>query len=232
MKVMVVSKEGEKKNKQSKNIRPVDVKEDEQPSPPKKMMTAFKHFQAKFKSKVSEEMVGASGMEVRRELGKRWKALSNEKKLEFVKIKENDEEKENCGVFVKDVVNGEGQLDIKCKTELEQTIGDFVAEEDANGHQQMDLKCETGLEQFSEDLSLDYASNDEVKPSFLMDCPAQSNESEMIVNITLDEIDKFAIETKFYAEDKRWSNYENPELELSLPEKKVLELVTGVVSVR
>merc|ERR1719186_1190762 len=165
-KVMVVSKEGEK-NRQSKNIRLVDVKEDGQPSPPKKMMTAFKHFQANFKSKVSEEMVGASGMEVRRELGKRWKALSNEKKLEFVKIKENDEEKENCGVFVKDVVNGEGQLDIKCKTELDQTIGDLVAEEDANGHQQMDLKCETEFEQISEDLSLDYASNDEVMSSVL-----------------------------------------------------------------
>merc|ERR1712096_201240 len=218
---MAVSKEGEKKNKQSKNIRPVDVKEDEQPSPPKKIMTAFKHFQAKYKSKVSEEMVGASGLEVRRELGRRWKALSNEKKLEFVKIKENDEEKENYGVFVKDVVNGEDQFDIKCKTELEQTIGDFVAEE-------TDLKCETGLDQISEDLSLDYASNYEVKPSFLMDCPAQSNESEMIVNITLDEIDKFAIETKFYTEDERCNNYENPELEYSLPEKKVLELVTDI----
>merc|ERR1712096_505660 len=158
---MAVSKEGEKKNKQSKNIRPVDVKEDEQPSPPKKIMTAFKHFQAKYKSKVSEEMVGASGMEVRRELGKRWKALSNAKKLEFVKIKEHDEEKENYGVFVKDVVKGEDQFDIKCKTELEQTTGDFVAEEDVNVHQQIDLKCETELEQICEDLSLDDASNDE-----------------------------------------------------------------------
>ena len=84
-------------------------------------------------------------------------------------------------------------------------------------------KYETELEQISEDLSLDDPSKDELKFSFLVDCPALVNES-MTINITLDEIDKFAIETKFYTEDDRWTNSENPELELSSPEKNVLRV--------
>ena len=229
VKGIVASREGGKK-KQSKNTSSVDEKKDKKqtsPSPPKQMMAAFKHFEAKYKSKVAEEMVGASGMEVRRELGRRWKALSNEKKLKFVTIKENDEEKDKFGVFMKKIVNGEHHLDIKCKTEVEQTICDFVVEEDVNDDQKFNLKYETKLEQISQDLSLDDSSEDVVKSSVLVDFPAQSNES-MTINITLDEIDKFAIETKFYTEDERWNNSENPELELSSPEKKVLELVTDI----
>ena len=50
-------------------------------SPTKNLMTAFKNYRDLNKSKVAEEMmIGATGREIRTELGKKWKALSDQGK--------------------------------------------------------------------------------------------------------------------------------------------------------
>eukprot|EP00092_Neocalanus_flemingeri_P034857 GFUD01037932.1.p1 GENE.GFUD01037932.1~~GFUD01037932.1.p1 ORF type:complete len:491 (+),score=153.59 GFUD01037932.1:55-1527(+) len=210
VKVMVASK----KNKHHMKTSHVSKEKDEsQPSPPKKLMAAFKQFKTKYKSKVMAEMVGATGMEVRRELDKRWKSMSNEKKLQIVKMESDDKKDKKIGVHTdKEVVKNE-------------KFGGHANEEAVN-HDNFDIN-DTCTEQLSEDISF----NDELN-STLEDITTQDNESWGIINITLDDVDEFAIENKFYIEDECLNSQQNPEIEFSSPEKKVFELVSDLGKVK
>ena len=64
-----------------------DVLHQKKSSPPKNLMTAFKNYRDLNKSKVAEEMmIGATGREIRTELGKRWKALNDREKEKFIEL--------------------------------------------------------------------------------------------------------------------------------------------------
>eukprot|EP00092_Neocalanus_flemingeri_P034856 GFUD01037931.1.p1 GENE.GFUD01037931.1~~GFUD01037931.1.p1 ORF type:complete len:507 (+),score=150.46 GFUD01037931.1:55-1575(+) len=206
VKVMVASR----KNKHHMKTSHVSKEKDEsQPSPPKKLMAAFKQFKTKYKSKVMAEMVGATGIEVRRELGKRWKSMSNEKKLQIVKMESDDKKDKKISVHSDKEVFKNEKFGVR-------------ADEEAINHANVDIN-DTCTEQVSEDISFNDASD-----SKLEDITTEDKESWGIINITLDEVDEFAIENKFYIEDEGLNSHQNPELEFSSPEKKVFELVSDL----
>merc|ERR1719184_768827 len=68
------------------------------------MMEAFKNYMVKNKCKVAEEMVGATGREVRSELGRRWKSLSDIEKEKFIDANVKDDSNQENEVVLKSEV--------------------------------------------------------------------------------------------------------------------------------
>ena len=73
---------------------------------------AFSNFQSMHREKVSRDLRGASKMEVKRELGRRWKLLDNHEKMSYSRVVDglkSDEEK--SGITVNDEVVSDDHYD-------------------------------------------------------------------------------------------------------------------------
>ena len=81
----------------------------------RQLQKAFSNFQSMHRERVSRDLRGASKMEVKRELGRRWKLLDNHEKMSYVDshvtdgLKSDDEE--NSGITVNDEVVSDDHCD-------------------------------------------------------------------------------------------------------------------------
>ena len=231
-KLMPVNKKTRKKP--SKNISRVvdgiEPKKSSPPknkstSPPKKMMKAFKNFLAKKRSKVEEEMVGATKREVRNELGKRWKALDTcgkEKYIEVTDEEVGDEDKEN--VDTQGVLTCHEQIDPNSEYDVtldEDELGNNYEIKVEQPPSSIFLDDMNAIDAFleAEDSNMIASANRNVEENAFKDVKTEST-----INMTLEEINQFAIGAKFFIED----GIAQHDPELSSPERNVIDLVSNL----
>ena len=178
------------KNDLKINVRSSGIKKINKQSSPPNMMTALKNFNSKFKREVAEELVGASGMDVRRELCKRWKALGYEEKLKYVDQKINVEVQ-----FVDNEIN-ESLIDIHS---IDISIASDQPSHDLNLIPPRNALCDKvdpNINQVDESDKTVKIKTEEIDAFAL-------EHKHYVEDIKAEELDAFAAEPKYCVKDER-----------------------------
>ena len=78
----------------------------------RQLQKAFSNFQSMHREKVSRDLRGASKMEVKRELGRRWKLLDNHEKMSYSRVMDGlKSDEERSGITVNDEVVSDDHYD-------------------------------------------------------------------------------------------------------------------------
>jgi len=145
-------------------------------SPPTKMKEAFMIFVKNNMANVTKEMPGASGREIKYELGRRWISFSEREKEKFIN------ERKNSDVLEENLKDPEF---ITCQTQIKY---------DGKYEPKDVMISSTCKQEINEAMTCDENMDKEVK--------VRLNETpKPTVTITVEEIEKFAINANYYVEE-------------------------------
>merc|ERR1719234_2246496 len=146
-------------------------------SPSTKMKEAFMIFVKNNMAKVTKEMPGASGKEIKHELSRRWISLSERENEEFI------HEREHSDVISEE--NLKEQEFMTCLTQIKYE----------EKHDPKDVMISSTCKQeINEVMTCDENIDKKVKVGL-------SKTSQPTVEITVEEIEKFAINANYYVEE-------------------------------